>query len=254
MSRSVSFSSRSAAVPGISQMRISTVSSTRGAGGAGLSRAGGFGSSSLYNLGSANKRISFGAGSSFSSRSGYGYGGMGFGGPLSPGGIQEITINQSLLTPLNLEIDPNIQRVRKEEKEQIKTLNNKFASFIDKVRFLEQQNKILETKWSLLQDQKTSRSNIAPMFEAYISNLRRQLDGLLGDKGRLEGELKNMQDLVEDFKTKYEDEINRRTAAENEFVILKKDVDAAYINKVELEAKVDALTDEINFLRSLYEA
>lgn len=26
------------------------------------------------------------------------------------------------------------------------------------------------------------------------------------------------------------------------------------MNKVELEAKVDALTDEINFLRSLYEA
>ncbi|NXJ71997.1 K2CO protein, partial [Rostratula benghalensis] len=255
MSRSVSFSSRSVAVPGVSQVRVSTVSSTRGVGGgAGLSRAGGFGSSSLYNLGSTNKRISLGGGSSYSVRSGYGYGGMGFGGALSPGGIQEVTINQSLLTPLNLEIDPNIQRVRKEEKEQIKTLNNRFASFIDKVRFLEQQNKMLETKWSLLQDQKTARSSIAPMFEAYISNLRRQLDGLLGDKGRLEGELKNMQDLVEDFKTKYEDEINRRTAAENEFVILKKDVDAAYINKVELEAKVDALTDEINFLRSLYEA
>ncbi|NXV73297.1 K2CO protein, partial [Atlantisia rogersi] len=252
MSRSVSFSSRSAAVPGISQVRVSTVSSTRGlGGGVSLGRAGGFGSSSLYNFGSSNKRISFG-GSSI--RSGYGYGGMGISGPLSPGGIQEISINQSLLTPLNLEIDPNIQRVRKEEKEQIKTLNNRFASFIDKVRFLEQQNKMLETKWSLLQDQKTARSNIAPMFEAYITNLRRQLDGLLNDKGRLEGELKNMQDLVEDFKTKYEDEINKRTAAENEFVVLKKDVDAAYMNKVELEAKVDALTDEINFLRSLYEA
>ena len=49
-----------------------------------------------------------------------------------PGGIQEVTVNQSLLTPLNLQIDPNIQRVRKEEREQIKTLNNKFASFIDK--------------------------------------------------------------------------------------------------------------------------
>ncbi|KFW06448.1 Keratin, type II cytoskeletal cochleal, partial [Fulmarus glacialis] len=239
----------------ISQVRVSTVSSTRGlGGGAGLGRAGSFGSSSLYNLGSSNKRISLGGGSSYSVRSGYGYGGMGLGGALSPGGIQEVTINQSLLTPLNLEIDPNIQRVRKEEKEQIKTLNNRFASFIDKVRFLEQQNKMLETKWSLLQDQKTARSNIAPMFETYINNLRRQLDGLLNDKGRLEGELKNMQDLVEDFKTKYEDEINKRTAAENEFVVLKKDVDAAYMNKVELEAKVDALTDEINFLRSLYEA
>ncbi|KAG6926849.1 keratin 7 [Chelydra serpentina] len=113
---------------------------------------------------------------------------------------------------------------------------------------------MLETKWSLLQDQKTSRSNLAPLFEGYINNLRRQLDGLLNDKGRLEGELKNMQDLVEDFRNKYEDEINKRTTAENEFVVLKKDVDASYMNKVELEAKVDALTDEINFLRTLYEA
>ncbi|XP_025969715.2 keratin, type II cytoskeletal 7 [Dromaius novaehollandiae] len=254
MSRSVSFSSRSVAIPGISQVRVSTVSSTRGGGGAGFGRAGGFGSSSLYNFGSASKRISLGGGgSSYSTRSGYGYGG-GLGMGIGPGGIQEVTINQSLLTPLNLEIDPSIHQVRKEEKEQIKTLNNRFASFIDKVRFLEQQNKMLETKWSLLQDQKTSRSNIAPMFEAYINNLRRQLDGLLNDKGRLEGELKNMQDLVEDFKNKYEDEINKRAAAENEFVVLKKDVDAAYLNKVELEAKVDALTDEINFLRGLYEA
>ncbi|NXJ10693.1 K2CO protein, partial [Odontophorus gujanensis] len=253
MSRSVSFSSRSVAVPGVSQMRVSSVSSVRG--GSGFGKSGGFGSSSLYNLGSANKRISLGGSSSYSVRSGYGYGGMGLGGAISPGaGIQEVTVNQSLLTPLNLEIDPNIQRVRKEEKEQIKTLNNRFASFIDKVRFLEQQNKMLETKWSLLQDQKTTRSNIVPMFEAYITNLRRQLDGLLNDKGRLEGELRNMQDLVEDFKAKYEDEINKRTTAENEFVVLKKDVDAAYMNKVELEAKVDALTDEINFLRSLYEA
>lgn len=44
-----------------------------------------------------------------------------------------MTVNQSLLTPLNLEIDPNAQRVKRDEKEQIKTLNNKFASFIDKV-------------------------------------------------------------------------------------------------------------------------
>lgn len=32
------------------------------------------------------------------------------------------------------------------------------------------------------------------------------------------------------------------------------DVDAAYMNKVELEAKVDALMDEISFLRAFYEA
>lgn len=32
------------------------------------------------------------------------------------------------------------------------------------------------------------------------------------------------------------------------------DVDAAYMNKMELEAKVNSLTDEINFLRMLFEA
>lgn len=44
-----------------------------------------------------------------------------------------MTVNQSLLTHLSLEIDPNAQRVKKDEKEQTETLNNKFASFIDKV-------------------------------------------------------------------------------------------------------------------------
>lgn len=70
------------------------------------------------------------------------------------------------------------------------------------VRFLEQQNKMLETKWSLLQEQTVTRSNIDAMFEAYIANLRRQLDSLGNDKMKLEADLHNMQGLVEDFKNK----------------------------------------------------
>nr|KAF6452711.1 keratin 8 [Molossus molossus] len=169
------------------------------------------------------------------------------------GGITAVQVNQSLLSPLKLEVDPNIQAVRNQEKEQIKTLNNKFASFIDKVRSLEQQNKILETKWNLLQQQKTTRSNMDNMFESYINNLRRQLDTLAQEKLRLEAEFGNMQGLVEDLKNKYEDEINKRTEMENEFVLIKKDVDEAYMNKVELESRLEGLTDEINFYRQLYE-
>ncbi|KAK9953742.1 hypothetical protein ABG768_015869 [Culter alburnus] len=196
-----------------------------------------------------------GGGGFISSSSAYGLGmgmGMGMGsGAVAP--IQAVTVNKSLLAPLNLEIDPNIQIVRTQEKEQIKTLNNRFASFIDKVRFLEQQNKMLETKWGLLQNQTATRSNIDAMFEAYIGNLRRQLDSLGNDKMKLEADLHNMQGLVEDFKNKYEDEINKRTECENEFVLIKKDVDEAYMNKVELEAKLESLTDEINFLRQIFE-
>ncbi|KAM6233444.1 keratin, type II cytoskeletal 4-like [Porphyrio hochstetteri] len=208
-----------------------------------------------------------GAGGAFGGGFGGGFGGFGggfdggFGGqgfpPCPPGGIREVTINQSLLAPLNLEIDPEIQKVRTQEREEMKQLNNKFASFIDKVRFLEQQNRVLETKWKLLQEQGgtgTGGRNLDPLFETYISGLRKQLDNLFSEKNQLQSELKSFQDMVEDFKTKYEEEINKRTTAENDFVLLKKDVDAVYMNKVELQAKLDSLGDEINFLKYLYEA
>ncbi|XP_039545104.1 keratin, type II cytoskeletal 8-like [Pimephales promelas] len=168
--------------------------------------------------------------------------------------ITAVKVNESLLAPLNLGIDPNIQAIRTDEKEQIKTLNNRFASFIDKVRFLEQQNKMLETKWSLLQEQTSRQSSIDRMFESYIANLRRQLDGMANEKLRLESGLQDMTSLVESFKTKYEDEINKRNDSDNEFVLLKKDADDAYLNKVELESKLDSLTNQINFLWQIYEA
>ncbi|XP_056614680.1 keratin, type II cytoskeletal 8 [Triplophysa dalaica] len=215
----------------IRSKRISSSSSMRSSG-----KAGGYGYSSLSG-------ISLGAsGQSFSTSSAY----------LGPPMVS-VSVNKSLLAPLNLEIDPNIQMVRTQEKDQIKSLNNRFATFIDKVRFLEQQNKMLETKWDLLQCESPSRSNVEPMFEAYMANLRRQLDVVNNDRTKLDGELRNMQGLVEDFKHKYEDEINKRNNLENDFVILKKDVDSVYLVKADLEDKVGALTDEINFLRTIYD-
>ncbi|XP_057261995.1 keratin, type II cytoskeletal 5-like [Pezoporus wallicus] len=271
------FSAASAFIPNASSSSFCLRSASQGgscSSAAGYGRfAGGFGSRSLYSLGGC-KRISvagrdggfygpagFGAGTGNPCGFGgaFGFGG-GMGGPGFPavpaGGIHEVSVNQSLLKPLNLEIDPNIQSIRKDEKDQIQTLNNKFASFIDKVRFLEQQNKVLETKWALLQEQgnKTVRNNIEPLFETYINNLRSQLNQLLTDKENLGGELSKVQNLAEDFKNKYEEEVNKHTAVENEFVILKKEVDAAYMNKTELQARLESLMEEIDFLRALYEA
>ncbi|XP_039567892.1 keratin, type II cytoskeletal 6A-like, partial [Passer montanus] len=135
-------------------------------------------------------------------------------------------------------------------------LNNKFASFIDKVRFLEQQNKVLETKWALLQEQgnKTVRMNIEPLFETYLNNLRKHLSSLMTEKENLGGELSKMRSIAEDFKNKYEEELNKHTDVENEFVTLKKEADTAYLEKTKLQATLDSLTEEIDFFRALYEA
>ena len=72
------------------------------------------------------------------------------------------------------------------------------------MRFLEQQNKVLDTKWTLLQEQgtKTVRQNLEPLFEQYINDLRRQLENILRERTHLDSELRSMQDVVEDYKNK----------------------------------------------------
>ncbi|KAF6339630.1 keratin 77 [Rhinolophus ferrumequinum] len=236
----------------------------RGFGGGRNFGGGGFGGAGSGGGGFAGG--AFGGGSFGSGGYGRGgFGGAGFGssnfglrafGPSCPvGGIQEVTVNQSLLQPLDLEVDPEIQRVKTQEREQIMVLNNKFASFIDKVRFLEQQNQVLQTKWELLQQVNTSTwtNNLEPFLENYIGELRRQVDFLNAQQMRQNTEVTSMQDMVEEYKNKYEEEINRRTNNENDFVILKKDVDSAFMNKVDLQSRVDSLFGEVNFLKQLFE-
>lgn len=144
--------------------------------------------------------------------------------------------------------------MKEEERDQIKTLNDQFAGFIDKVRHLEQQNKLLETKWTCLQQtEPNQRNSIEPMFENYLATLNRQLGLLLNEREQLQSEQTKYQDLVEEYKSRYEEEINRRMGAENQFVELKKDVDGAYASKVELEVKLETLRQDLDFFRCFYE-
>ncbi|XP_077180387.1 keratin, type II cytoskeletal 71-like [Paroedura picta] len=170
------------------------------------------------------------------------------------GGIHGVRVNANLLLPLHIQVDPEISRVKEEERDQIKTLNDQFAGFIDKVRHLEQQNKLLETKWTCLQQTEPNhKNNIEPLFDNYIATLNRQLGILLNEREQLQSEQTKFQDLVEEYKTRYEEEINRRVASENQFVELKKDVDGAYATKVELEVKLETLRQDLDFFRCFYE-
>uniref|UniRef100_A0A8C0GEE9 IF rod domain-containing protein n=1 Tax=Chelonoidis abingdonii TaxID=106734 RepID=A0A8C0GEE9_CHEAB len=244
---------------------------------AGRSESGGFGSTSVFELGRSH-RISYGGGYGLGHCGAYGGGGYGYGAGYGSGGgfgshfgvgsgggygscvgygsggyrgssgfggyspyhfgsgvrygvghagrsdsIQGVCIHPELLKPLSVGVDPEEHKIRAHEKEQIKCLNDQFACFIDKVRFLEQQNKVLATKWDLLQQHAVpARRDLEPIFENYLCQLKKQLECLLHDRARLDDEEKAVQDLVHEYKSKYEGEINKRTHAENEFVVLKK--------------------------------
>uniref|UniRef100_A0A8C4QKP7 IF rod domain-containing protein n=2 Tax=Eptatretus burgeri TaxID=7764 RepID=A0A8C4QKP7_EPTBU len=242
------------------QVKSSTRTSGRGPSssirlGTGVGRSGfsslSMGTANRMGLGSGRRSM---IGSSYRSGSGYTGSLMGQGfGYGSGGNITSATAAMlAAASTQKIEIDRSVLPVRAQEKEQIKTLNNRFASLIDKVRYLEQHNKVLDAQWRTLQERSTATSNVDAMFEAYINGLKNQLEGLGTDKLRLNGELQQMQALVEDFKVKYEQEITNRTQVENEFVVVKKDVDDAYLAKVELEAKLEGLQDEINFLKEVF--
>ena len=67
---------------------------------------------------------------------------------------------------------------------------------------MEQQNKVLGTKWSLLQEQKQVKSHIEPLFESFINNMRRELDTIAGDRSKLESDLTNARGILEDYRKK----------------------------------------------------
>ncbi|PKK18645.1 keratin, type II cytoskeletal cochleal-like [Columba livia] len=175
------------------------------------------------------------------------------GGASRPRTITPVTINEQLLQPLCLQLDANVHAVKHQETEQIKTLNNKFASFIDKVRLLEQQNKVLETKWSFLQAQKRPGRSAVPALQAFIAHLKEQLEALGCDRARLETDLKAAQQQLENNRKMYKDERSRRPRTDSQFVALKKDAGCFFLNKAELEAKLESLKEEVGFLRTFYE-
>nr|XP_028577304.1 LOW QUALITY PROTEIN: keratin, type II cuticular Hb5-like [Podarcis muralis] len=192
---------------------------------------------------------------------GYGYCGTGYSygfrrsgvcPPCSPG-ITPVTCNETLLQPLNLGIDATAQAAKCQEKNELQFLNSKFACFIDKVRFLEQQNLMLKTKWDFLQERKCCKSNMEPMFNEYIANLKKELECLECERAQLQAEMKNWSDTLECNRKKFEEEVTRRTCAENEYVTIKKEVDCVFMDKSEKETKVDALRKDISFFRATFE-
>uniref|UniRef100_A0A667Z8Y6 Glial fibrillary acidic protein n=1 Tax=Myripristis murdjan TaxID=586833 RepID=A0A667Z8Y6_9TELE len=143
------------------------------------------------------------------------------------------------------------KETRTNEKVEMMGLNDRFASYIEKVRFLEQQNKVLVTELNQLRGKEPSR--MGDIYQEELRELRRQVDGLTTGKARLEIERDNLAGDVATLKQRLQDEMNLRQDAENNLNAFRQDVDEASLNRVQLERKIDALQDEINFLRKIHE-
>nr|XP_030115077.3 keratin, type II cytoskeletal 80 isoform X4 [Taeniopygia guttata] len=163
---------------------------------------------------------------------------------------------QGKLPPaVRLDIDTEFQAVRQQEKEDIKVLNNQFVTLIEKVQSLEQQNKILTTRWNFLKDQDNSHSDsdIKAIYEQYVSKMNQEMKALNYEQENLESELTKVLSTMDTFRSKYEDEIRLCSGMEFTFMELKKDLDVSTLHRTELEVKLKGLQELLELKKTIYE-
>ncbi|XP_072847158.2 uncharacterized protein LOC110091588 isoform X1 [Pogona vitticeps] len=167
----------------------------------------------------------------------------------------KVSVNKRLLTPLHLDIDPAFQEIRNKEKEEMKTLNNQFAALIGKVQSLEQHNQVLLTRWNILREQDNSLSDldIKLFYDQYMNRLSFEIRSIDNEKEQLEAELDEVLEAMDDVRSKYEEEINKRTGMEFTFTVLKKDLDNGFLHKTELEAKLNGLHAWVELMKTIQE-
>ncbi|KAF7641802.1 hypothetical protein LDENG_00272070, partial [Lucifuga dentata] len=139
-----------------------------------------------------------------------------------------------------------------DEKAELQHLNDRFASYIEKVRFLEQQNAALTVQIEKLKGRE-AHGRVAEMYEEEMRGLRRQAEIVSNQRARVEIERGNLADDLQKLKMRLQEEIHQKEEAENNLSAFRADVDNATLARLDLEKRIESLQKEIAFLKKTHE-
>ncbi|XP_066271734.1 non-neuronal cytoplasmic intermediate filament protein-like [Branchiostoma lanceolatum] len=142
-------------------------------------------------------------------------------------------------------------QARSQEKEELSSLNNRFASYIQNMRSLQQRNSALEGQVLKLQATETTAHTKA-LFEKETKDLRKLVDELSEDKAKMVLERNKWRDQAEEYKKKWDDEAAWHAELNTEVAKLNKDLYAVTLIRVDLQNKLATMQEEIDFMVSVH--
>uniref|UniRef100_A0A4X2K1Z6 Keratin, type I cytoskeletal 20 n=1 Tax=Vombatus ursinus TaxID=29139 RepID=A0A4X2K1Z6_VOMUR len=140
------------------------------------------------------------------------------------------------------------------EKITMQNLNDRLATYLERVRSLEQTNSQLEIQ--IRQWYEKNSPTLSRDYSAYfktIEDLRNQINAARVANARCILQLDNSKLAAEDFRVKYETEHGIRMAVEADLHGLHKVFDDLTLQKTDLEIQIESLTEELAFLKKAHE-
>ncbi|XP_010633846.2 keratin, type I cuticular Ha2-like [Fukomys damarensis] len=140
------------------------------------------------------------------------------------------------------------------DRETLQFLNDRLASYLDRVRQLERENEEVERRLQEANQQpQAGKSNGYQSYFRVIEELQQKILLTKADNTRMLVHIDNAKLAADDFRTKYQSELSLRQVVEWDIHGLRRILDDLTLCKAGLEAQVESLKEELLSLKKSHE-